>query len=114
MNTSYILSLLIGAVICTGLFACTLSGRKSAISPAFCALPLGIILGTVCSKVLFVLMKAPEQFDNYGLAAFCAHSLLNSRLSAAASALCCLYAWQPGCASSRFLPRWMPLPLPEH
>lgn len=70
MNTSYIFSLLIGAVICTGLFACTLSRRKSALSPAFCALPLGIILGTVCSKVLFVLMKAQEQLDNYGLAAF--------------------------------------------
>lgn len=31
---------------------------------------LGIILGTVCSKVLFVLIKAQEQLDNYGLAAF--------------------------------------------
>lgn len=70
MNTSYILSLLIGAVICTGLFAFTLSKRRGSLAPALCAFPIGLCLGTVCSKVLYVLMKAQEQFDNYGLSAF--------------------------------------------
>lgn len=70
MNTTYLLSLMIGAVLCTGLFAWTLSRHKLPAATALYALPLGILLGTVCSKVLFVLMKAPEQFDNYGMAAF--------------------------------------------
>lgn len=70
MTTSYLLFLLIGAICCTGLFAWTLNGKKLSPLPALCSLPLGLVLGTVMSKAGYVLLKASEQFDNYGLAAF--------------------------------------------
>ncbi len=70
MTTTYFIFLLIGAVICTGLFAWTMHLKKENIRCAFAALPLAVLLGTVMSKGMYVLLKASEQFDNYGLSAF--------------------------------------------
>lgn len=114
MNTSYILSLLIGAVICTGLFAFTLSKRRGSLAPALCAFPIGLFLGTVCSKVLYVLMKAQEQFDNYGLSAFLRTQPAEFTFVGGCVGVFWLYVWLPGFASSPLLSPWMPLPLPAH
>lgn len=70
MNGTYFLFLTIGAVICTGLFAWKLYLKKEKPALSLLALPLAALLGTMMSKMTYVLLKAGEQFDNYGLSAF--------------------------------------------
>lgn len=67
MNTTYILCLLAGAVLCSGLFAWRLKrwGMKPLL--ALAALPMAILLAAVMAKGVYFLAKLPEQLDNYGI-----------------------------------------------
>lgn len=63
MNSTYLLTLALGAVLCAGLFA----WRAREVKPALIALPLTIVLGGVMAKLLYFVTKLPEQIDNYGI-----------------------------------------------
>lgn len=63
MNSTYLLALTLGALLCAGLFA----WRLKSVKPALVTLPIAIVLAAVMAKAVYYLAKLPEQFDNYGL-----------------------------------------------
>lgn len=67
MNTSYLLCLLAGVLLCGGLFAWRLRQRGMKPLLALIALPLAVLLAAALSKGVYFLAKLPEQLDNYGL-----------------------------------------------
>lgn len=69
MNTSYLLILSIGAVICAFLFAWRLKRQAMNACCALIALPLGVLFGAVLSKGLYCLLLYSKQFGRYGFQA---------------------------------------------
>ena len=65
MTATYILALMIGAVICTGLFAWKLrrAGLKTTI--VWTALPLTLTLGFLMSKILYFVLELRDQLVRY-------------------------------------------------
>lgn len=64
MNATYLLALLIGAVLCAGLFAWKLGGGKKA-GTALIALPLGIVLGTVMARLTYFALEFRDMYVRY-------------------------------------------------
>lgn len=68
MNATYFLCLVIGAVICTGLFAWKLHCCGLRIQTALIGLPLAAVLGLIVSKLGYFLLELRDQWARYGLA----------------------------------------------
>lgn len=67
MSTAYLLLLLGSAALSTLLFALWLKKRQGNIFCALLSLPLGMLLGTVLSKVFYCLLLFNSQLKRYGL-----------------------------------------------
>lgn len=68
MNLTYFLGLILGALVCTGLFAWRLRRGGLKTATARTALPLGLILGLVVSKAGYFLLELRDQYTRYGMA----------------------------------------------
>lgn len=102
MNTPFLLTLCIGAVICAVLFAWQLKKQKMNPAVALAALPLGAALGLVLSKLLYCLLLYSRQFARYGLAA-----LLRDKPSEFSFVGGCLGAVMGLCLTAK----WLHMPL---
>ncbi len=68
MNLTYFVTLLIGAVLCAGLFSWKLSRAGLKPAAAWLTLPLAVLLGLAASKVVYFLLEFRDQFVTYGWA----------------------------------------------
>lgn len=68
MNAAYIVCLLIGAVICAGLFAWKLKQYHLPMHTALAGLPLAAVLGLIAAKAGYFLLELRDQWARYGIA----------------------------------------------
>lgn len=68
MNGTYIFSLVIGAVLCAGLFAWKLHRHGLRMQTALIGLPVAAVLGLIAAKAGYFLLELRDQWARYGLA----------------------------------------------
>ena len=65
MNTTYCLAILIGAAICTALFAWKMHSAKLKPLTALLALPLAVVLGAVMAKLVYFVLELRDMLVTY-------------------------------------------------